>query len=130
MFEKHIKKYGSRTIEDIEKNIWGEPEYDSYLVKTCHRLRKKQLQLFTVEDLRIMIGQNIGTEHLLPFALIQLSQNILSEGDFYPGDLVNSILQVDAQFWKNHPEYYTAVKELIEKNKKLLFENKIEYKHF
>ncbi len=29
-------------------------------VITCHKLRKKQLNNFDIEDLRIMIGQNIG----------------------------------------------------------------------
>ena len=41
-----------KTLESLEKKTWpalssGE---GSYLVKTCHSLRKKQLQDFTTED--------------------------------------------------------------------------------
>ncbi len=31
----------NNTLEQLDKQDWGEPEYDSYLVKTCHQLRKK-----------------------------------------------------------------------------------------
>lgn len=59
----------SETIEKLEGVAWGEPEYDSNLVTTCHQLRKKPIDEFGIEDLRVMIGQNIGTKHLMPRAL-------------------------------------------------------------
>ena len=43
------------TLDELDPPGWGPPEYDSYLVRTCHELRKKPLSQFTVEDLRIMI---------------------------------------------------------------------------
>lgn len=130
MFEKHIKKYGSRNIENITNTNWGEPNYDSYLVKTCHQLVKKQLNRFTVEDLRIMIGQEIETEYLVLFALIQLEKNILAEGDLYPGDLLSNLLAVPSSFWKKHIEYTQVLNDLVTNNKSLLFENDIDYKPF
>jgi hypothetical protein len=48
------------TLEQLEGDGWGEPSYPSHLVTECHRLRRIQLREFTVENLRIMIGQNIG----------------------------------------------------------------------
>jgi hypothetical protein len=45
----------SKTLENLEKGYWGEPEEKSYLVTTCHKLRKKQLKDFETEDLRIMM---------------------------------------------------------------------------
>ena len=54
------------TIEKLESDYRGDSdEYYSGLVKTCHTLRKKPLKDFTVEDLRIMIGQNIGLKYLI-----------------------------------------------------------------
>ena len=48
--------------------------YDSYLVTTCHELRRKPIGTFSVEDLRIMIGQQIGVPWLLPIAVEVLEE--------------------------------------------------------
>jgi len=83
------------TLEQIEGEVWPEPSFDSHLVTTCHALRKKPIDQFTVEDLRIMIGQNFGVEHLFPYALKVLRSNPLVAGDFYEGDLLKSVLCSD-----------------------------------
>jgi hypothetical protein len=82
-------------LEEIEGEAWSEPDYDSYLVRTCHQLRKKPLDQFTAEDFRILIGQNIGTLHLLPRVLPLLRETPLLEGDFYPGDVLSAICRLD-----------------------------------
>lgn len=92
-----------RTLEDLEGDRWGEPEYPSHLVTECHRLRKVPLREFTVENLRIMIGQNIGSRHLVPIALERLETDPLAEGDFCTGDLLCSVLSLPPEFWIEHP---------------------------
>lgn len=100
-------------LEQLEKFDWGEPIFvtswgeinqGTPLIKKCHDLRKKKLTDFTVEDLRLLIGQNIGLEYLLPLAFKILSQNIFSEGNCYPGDLLNSVLNIETGFWVNDLE--------------------------
>jgi len=59
----------NKTLDQLENNIWGEPQYSSYLVKECHRLRKVQLKDFSPADLRVMIGQSISLKYLIPLAL-------------------------------------------------------------
>jgi hypothetical protein len=49
-----------KSLQELERDGWGQPDYDSHLVQTCHRLRRVPLADFTTEDLRIMIGQKIG----------------------------------------------------------------------
>ena len=93
----------SLTLDQLENTDWGEPTYSSYLVRTCHALRKKPLKDFTIEDMRIMIGQNISLEYLMPLALLELSKYILAEGDFYEGDLLKAVLSAESGFWKKHP---------------------------
>ncbi|MCI5076263.1 contact-dependent growth inhibition system immunity protein [Oricola sp.] len=83
----------TQSIEDIEKDYWGEPEFASRLVSTCHALRRKPLDRFTVEDLRVMIGQNLSLPILMPMALDRLRADPLAEGDHYPGDLLFSVLR-------------------------------------
>jgi hypothetical protein len=91
-----------RTLDDLDPPAWGPPTYDSYLVTRCHELRTKPLGEFTVEDLRIMIGQQIGLPHLIPLAVDELYKNPLAEGDFYPGDLLCYVLRIDPAVWQNN----------------------------
>ncbi|MBL0764965.1 contact-dependent growth inhibition system immunity protein [Marivirga atlantica] len=106
----------------MEKDFWGEPTYDSHLVKTCHRLRQKPLQDFDNEDLRIMIGQNIGLKYLIPMALETLKENVLAEGDLYEGDLLKSVLTSDKDFWKNESDYFEDLEKVIQENEQALQE--------
>ena len=89
----------NKTLEQLEKDVWADPGYDSYLVMTVYRLRKKPLKDFTIEDLRITIGQNMSLEYLIPIALKELKKNILAEGHFNPGDLLSNVLTADINYW-------------------------------
>ena len=102
----------SKPLEELENEYWGQPDFDSNLITECHRLRKVALDKLTVENLRILIGQQIGLVYLLPLALDQLETDLLSSGDFYSGDLLNSVTQVDDSFWDNNPELNNRVVEL------------------
>jgi hypothetical protein len=91
------------TLQDLEHHDWGEPTYDSSLVKTVHALRRKPIAEFTVEDLRIMIGQAVGVTHLVPLALRHLERDAFVAGHFYPGDLLGVVLGVGPEYWRSHP---------------------------
>lgn len=67
-----------------------------------------------------MIGQDIGLDYLIPLALETLEDNILSEGDFYPGDLFNAVLRVNKDFWTSNQAYKNDLELIIEKNIKEL----------
>ena len=60
-----------------------------------------------------MIGQNIGLDYLMPIAIEQLQRNPLAAGDFYPGDLLEKVLQVQADFWLTHPDLRRVVAHLV-----------------
>ncbi len=119
---KFENNWKSKTLENLEKDFWGEPTYDSHLVKTCHRLRQKLLQEFDTEDLRIMIGQNIGLKYLIPMALETLKDNVLAEGDLYEGDLLKSVLTSDKDFWENEKDNFEDLEKLIRENEDLIRE--------
>lgn len=107
----------NNTLEQLDKKIWSEPDYNSLVVNTCHQLRKKPLRNFTIEDLRIMIGQNINLEFLIPIAIEQLKKNILAKGDFYEGDLLKNVLDCDSIFWASNRELWSTVKKLYSDSK-------------
>jgi hypothetical protein len=117
----------SLTLDQLENTDWGEPTYSSYLVRTCHALRKKPLQDFTIEDLRIMIGQNISLDYLMPLAVRELSKNILAEGDFYAGDLLKVVLSAEGGFWERHPGMWQRMLAIFQQNS-ATFEGNKEYK--
>lgn len=107
-----MKMNKSKTLEQIERQVWPESDYGSHLMKRCHQLRKIPLSEFTVEDLRIMIGQKISLSSLLPVALEVLQNNPFAEGDYFKGDLLVSVLKIDNEFWYEHPELNNQVVEL------------------
>ena len=83
----------SATIEQLENIYWGDDiGWPSGLVIAVHRLRRKPIDEFTVEDLRIMIGQDIALKYLLPKAMEVLRADPLAAGDFYEGDLLKSVI--------------------------------------
>lgn len=111
------------TIELLEQAIWGEPDSRaSYLVKQCHLLRKKELSAFTAEGYRLLLGQNIALEILVPRVLEFLKANPFVSGDFYEGDLLNTLLQIESGYWLSHPEHKAALIALFEANQPALDE--------
>lgn len=103
-----------KNLNEIEGESWPDPDYDSYLVKECHRLRTVPLRDFTVEDLRIMIGQDVGLGFLIPLAPQRLESDPLVEGDYYPGDLLSSVLSIPADFWSEHSALHRKMGAIVE----------------
>ncbi len=62
----------TKSLQELDGRDWSEPTYPSHLVNECLRLRRTPLCNFSIEDLRIMIGQNIGLAYLVPLALERL----------------------------------------------------------
>ena len=110
-----MKKFDRRkTLEQLDGVVWSRPRFDSHLIVACHALRKKTLEDFTVEDLRLMIGQNESLKYLLPLAIEILRENPFAGGDYYEGDLLSSVLSVKKDFWKTNPPIYEAVESILQ----------------
>lgn len=114
--EKYFHFDRNKSLQELEGQDWGEPNFESHLVITCHELRRKAIGLFEIEDLRIMIGQEIGLCYLIPLALEALDDNIFVEGNLYSGDLLDTVLKVDTNFWRTNPIYKKDLESLLEKN--------------
>ena len=114
----------NETLEDLVGSVWPliDPKDVSYLIARCNELRKKPISDYEIEDLRMMIGQNIGLNYLLPEALKVLSKDILAEGDFYEGDLLSSVLTVEREYWQENTSIWKEVLQLVEANYEVLEE--------
>jgi hypothetical protein len=81
-----------KTLENLEKEKWITFDSDSRLIKRIKELRRVPLDNFSVEDLRLMIGQRESLEYLIPLAIEKLRADILAEGDMYKGDLLLAVV--------------------------------------
>ncbi|MEU8712521.1 contact-dependent growth inhibition system immunity protein [Streptomyces sp. NPDC048663] len=108
-----------RSLEELERDRWPVPPADATrLVATAHALRRRPVGELTVEDMRLLIGQDIGLPYLLPLALSVLRENPLAEGDMYEGDLLSAVLTRKPVVWTEFPgigrELRAIVSELID----------------
>ncbi|WP_076473673.1 contact-dependent growth inhibition system immunity protein [Micromonospora avicenniae] len=106
------------TIEQLERDVWPNPGPDATsLVRRCSDLRRKPIPSFTVEELRIMLGQGIGVSALLPRAVQVLLRNPLAEGDYHPGDLLATVLRLPDSAWSRlaaeRKQLATVLTELV-----------------
>ncbi len=103
-----------KSLQELEGENWGDGDhFPSYLVRTCHRLRRKPLCDFTIEDLRIMIGQDMSLTYLVPLAIEHLQRDPLAAGDFYQGDLLKSVLSVNPRFWRTRPDLRSTLERIV-----------------
>lgn len=103
-----------KTIEALEKHDFGDPkDATTKMIRRCLELCRIPLVNFTVEDLRLMIGQNFSLRYLVPLATEHLHKDIFAEGDLYPGDLLTNVLKVDQAFWKKNKTMWREIENLI-----------------
>ena len=91
------------TLTQIEDHDWGPPTYDSHLVTKIHALRYKPIGEFSVEDLRICLGQKMSVDILLPLALEHVERDPLVSGDYYEGDLLQNVVHC-MDCWPEDPQ--------------------------
>lgn len=103
-----------KSIESLEKKNYGPvPTDDSSIVQRLWRLRKMPINEFQVDDIRFMIIQGIGLKYLLFEAIDLLKENLLTEANYYEGDLLNAVLQINKVEWGQFKEHWHSVDALI-----------------
>jgi len=115
-----------KTLTNLEKDEWLNFDSDSRLIKRTKELRNIPLDDFTTEDLRIMIGQQIGLDYLIPMALETMKLDLFAEGDFFEGDLLKNVLSVRTEFWDNNKEYRDVLNDLIKDSRHEITEMKFD----
>lgn len=104
----------AKTLEELEGAVVREPkDSDTHLVQTCLRLMRVPVNRLTTEDLRMLIGQAISLEVLVPLALDTLEQDPLAAGNLYFGDLLHAVVRVPIPFWTMKPELRARLDSII-----------------
>ncbi|MFF4530346.1 contact-dependent growth inhibition system immunity protein [Streptomyces sp. NPDC001407] len=105
-----------RSLEELEDDRWPAPAADATrLVATVHALRRRPIGSLTVEDLRVLIGQDVGLPYLLPVAMSVLREDPLAEGDMYEGDLLAAVVTRKPFVWSEFPELARELRVLAPK---------------
>ncbi|MEY2244000.1 contact-dependent growth inhibition system immunity protein [Streptomyces sp. BF23-18] len=105
-----------RSLEELEGDRRPAPSADdTRLVATALALRRRPIGELTVEDLRLLIGQDIGLPYLLPLALEVLRRNPMAEGHMYEGDLLSAVLTRDSAAWTTFPEVGRELRVIVSK---------------
>jgi hypothetical protein len=103
----------SKSIEELENDYWSTTEFPTPLVEKCYTCRTIPINELSVEQIRLLLGQKIGIKFLLHKAIQFLQEDILSEGDFYPGDLLVCVLCLDLNDWKDNAKLRTQFERLL-----------------
>ena len=106
-----------KTLENLEKDFWGEPTYDSYLVSRTHEIRKLPLTDLTNDDIAMMLRQKFSLDYIVPLATDKLRVDILAYGDTgSEGAIMDAILKIPADFWRVNKDYWMTIKKLLDNN--------------
>lgn len=89
-------------------------DFSTELVKKVFALRKKKLKDLDASDLRVAIGQGVALPYTVPLAFKMLKDDLMVDADFYPDDLLKSLLKIDRAFWMGHYSLWQEVNSLIE----------------
>ena len=105
---------GALSLEQIEKTSWGDPPDDATrLIRDAHELRRKPVRELTAGDLRLLLSQQVGVEVLAPQAVRVLRHDPLTEGDYYPGDLLVAMMKLPSSYWDAHPDELAAMQQIV-----------------
>ena len=106
----------SQSLEELENDRWGEPEFGSYVVTTSHSARQKPINKLTDEEIRLLIGQKIGLKYLLPIAvkMVELCPDRMIT--FFPGDLMKCLLNLDNEDWKDNKDDMEQFRKIVTEN--------------
>ena len=124
---KEDRNFFSQTLSDLIHCEWRDeiPYDDSSVVQHMYYLFHTQARRWTVEDYRYLVEQETALDIILPKVFEILQFDIKADGGFYEGDLLNAVLQINADFWEQHKDLYNTACMLIKNNMETL--SKTEY---
>ena len=110
------ENWQQQTLENLEKTSGKEPDFGDNRSQKIYALRQTPLNQFRTEDIRLLVAEEISLPYLIPLALETLTKNPFAEGEYYPGDLFQSVLNVDLNFWLTNRPFWQYIHQLIINN--------------
>lgn len=124
---KEDRNFFSQTLSDLLHCEWRDeiPYDDSSVVQHMYYLFHTPARRWTVEDYRYLVGQETALDIILPKVFEILQFDIKADGGFYEGDLLDAVLGISPEFWKEHKKLYDTACRLIRNKMETL--SKTEY---
>ncbi|RZN80603.1 MAG: hypothetical protein EVB11_11500 [Winogradskyella sp.] len=113
--DKSLKELFEKWRGEIPKE-----DYSSQVQLRTYNLFLKKINEYEIDDLRFMIGQQYGLKYLLPIAINYLEEDIMTEGLYYEGDLLNAVFHIPKYFWKKNLKSYSKIYEILLNNKSII----------
>ncbi|MCS7478126.1 contact-dependent growth inhibition system immunity protein [Umezawaea endophytica] len=101
------------SLDEVDGRWGAVPSDATALMRTVYELRRRPIGTLQPEDLRVLVGQQVGLDVLVPRTVTLLEQNPLLEGDYYPGDVLVSVLRLPSTYWSANPAQRTAVEAIL-----------------
>ena len=76
----------------------------------------EQLLTAEFETLRTK-GVKLDLKNIIPKAIIALNKNMFVKGKFYKGDLLMTVLVIEEEFWKENPNHWNTLIEILKNQK-------------
>jgi hypothetical protein len=93
------------------QNVIKNP-FPSTLADRCAIACNKKLKDISIDEIRMLVGQSIGLEYIIPLALSFLEKEPLINAGMYKGDLLSIVLDVSDDFWKKNPTQNNRLAEI------------------
>jgi hypothetical protein len=103
----------SMTLSQWHKLERQATEQSLLVKKTNDIIFSKKIKDLDVEDLRLLIGQELLLESVVPLAIELLSNDPMAEGDYFPGDLLKNTLEIPLRYWEKHQEQKDLLKKIL-----------------
>ena len=107
-----IRPIAEKSVNDLEGHT-PEPSVFTGLTEKVQRARKVPLGRLSPSDLRLLLSQGQAAQYVFPFAVSVLEQEPWIETDYYPGDLLLTLLEIDRAFWPPGVDWERRVAALI-----------------
>lgn len=113
ILKKTLRQVGAwvpQTIEERESVGASTPSF----VERCIELADVPLKRFLPSDLRVMLGQQIAPEYLLPLALAYLEIHPELESEYCEFDLLAFTADQKPTFWRRNPELMAKMEIVLD----------------
>lgn len=104
----------SRSLNELMKLEPSLPPYVTPMIERIEAACATPVRDLSVDQIRLLVGQQTGLEFIMPRALYELSKNPLVDASYYQGDLLNACLGVDSEFWMKHEGLWYDLNTIFE----------------
>ena len=111
---KRTDEYLNKSLRELSAWSWLRElsEMDRLTIE-LDRISKKKLCQYTPSDIYLAVSQEKGLQYTLPMAVAILSDDLLIDCEFYPGDLLEAVLSVPTTYYQHHTEDFIRIASLV-----------------